>query len=65
MVSKLMIRRIVRVCSDMAKVGDAGVVGKNGVGEGPVHIVLLVSVVPLDGVQADLTIRVDIRSTVI
>jgi hypothetical protein len=49
----------------MAKVGDAGVVGKNGVGEGPVHIVLLVSVVPLDGVQADLTIRVDIRSTVI
>jgi hypothetical protein len=42
----------------MAKVGDAGVVGKNGVGEGPVHVVLLVSVVPLDGVQADLAVYI-------
>ena len=50
MVTKLMIRGAVRMCADMAKVGNAGVVGKDGVGEGSVHVVLFASVVPLDEV---------------
>ena len=64
-VSKLMVSRVVGVGFNVVNVIEVIVVGKRGMRYGSVHVVLFVSVISFEGVNADFTIRVDVRRVVV